>query len=67
MALEKHELPIDDPDRDIAHEAIIARTRDLSRRVKDAPPTSSLGKFRDRLRASLNESSLGRGPGFAPG
>ena len=47
--------PIDDPERDAAHEEILLRTRDLAQRIARADPTSRLGSFRQRVRDSLAE------------
>jgi len=53
-----HSLPIDDPERDAAHEALILRMRETRRRIGRAAPTSALGKLRKRLSDSLAQSRL---------
>lgn len=50
--------PIPSQPRDLAHEALILRTRDLTRRIAQAAPTSSLGRFKKRLRQSLLDTQI---------
>jgi len=59
-------IPSRETERDFAHEALIMRARELTQQLKDAPDTSRLARWRDRLRAALAETPLPAASGRAP-